>query len=55
VTEWGLPYGQGALLGATLASEPVPNAISSMIGGNLSPSAAAAQAVSQVKSVQANM
>jgi multiple sugar transport system substrate-binding protein len=55
VTEWGLPYGQGALLGATLASEPVPSAISSMIGGNLSPSAAAAQAVSQVKSVQANM
>jgi hypothetical protein len=26
-----------------------------MIGGSLSPSAAAAQAVSQVKSVQANM
>jgi multiple sugar transport system substrate-binding protein len=55
VTEWGLPYGQGALLGATLASEPVPGAISSMISGGLSPSAADAQAVSQVKSVQSNM
>ncbi len=55
ITEWGLPYGQGALLGATLASEPVPNAISSMISGSLSPAGANQQAVSQVKSVQANL
>jgi multiple sugar transport system substrate-binding protein len=55
ITEWGLPYGQGALLGATLASEPVPNAISSMIGGTLSPDQAAQQAVAQVKSVQSNL
>lgn len=54
ITEWGLPYGQGALLGETLASEPVPNAISSMIGGGTSPSAADQQAVAQVKSIQAN-
>jgi multiple sugar transport system substrate-binding protein len=55
ITEWGLPYGQGALLGATLASQPVPNAISSMISGSLSPSAAAQQAVSQVKNIQSNL
>jgi multiple sugar transport system substrate-binding protein len=54
ITEWGLPYGQGALLGATLASEPVPNAISSMISGSLSPSAAVQQALSQVKNIQSN-
>jgi multiple sugar transport system substrate-binding protein len=54
ITEWGLPYGQGALLGATLASEPVPSVISSMISGSLSPSAAAQQAVSQVQSIQSN-
>jgi multiple sugar transport system substrate-binding protein len=54
ITEWGLPFGQGALLGATLASEPVPNAISSMISGGTSPSAADQQAVVQVKSIQAN-
>jgi hypothetical protein len=33
----------------------VPNAISSMIGGTLSPDQAAEQAVAQVKSVQANL
>jgi multiple sugar transport system substrate-binding protein len=55
LTEWGLPYGQGALLGATLASEPVPNVISSMIGGSLSASSAAQQAVSQVQTIQSNL
>lgn len=55
ITEWGLPFGQGALLGATLSSQPVPNAISSMISGSLSPAAANQQAVSQVKSVQSNL
>lgn len=55
ITEWGLPYGQGGLLGATLASEPVPNVISSMIGGSLSPDAADQQAVSQVKTIQSNL
>ncbi len=55
ITEWGLPYGQGALLGATLASEPVPNVISSMISGSLSANAAAQQAVSQVQSIQSNL
>jgi multiple sugar transport system substrate-binding protein len=55
ITEWGLPYGQGDLLGATLASEPVPNVISSMISGSLSPAAAVQQAVSQVKSIQSNL
>jgi multiple sugar transport system substrate-binding protein len=55
ITEWGLPYGQGALLGATLASEPVPGAISSMTSGSLSPVAADQQAVSQVKSIKANL
>lgn len=55
ITEWGLPYGQGALLGATLAAEPVPNAISSMISGSVSPGGAVQQAVSQVKNIQANM
>lgn len=55
ITEWGLPYGQGALLGATLASEPVPNAISAMTGGSLSPSAADQQAVGLVKGIQGNL
>jgi multiple sugar transport system substrate-binding protein len=55
ITEWGLPYGQGALLGATLASEPVPAVISSMTSGGTSPSAAAQQAVTQVKTIQSNL
>jgi multiple sugar transport system substrate-binding protein len=55
ITEWGLPYGQGALLGATLASEPVPNVISSMISGSLSASSAGQQAVSQVQSIKSNL
>jgi multiple sugar transport system substrate-binding protein len=55
ITEWGLPDGQGALLGATLASEPVPAAISSMTSGSVSPGAATQQAVAQVKNIQANL
>ncbi len=55
ITEWGLPDGQGALLGATLASEPVPAAVSSMIGSGLSPSSAASQATAAVKSLQGNL
>jgi len=54
ITEWGLPYGQGALLGETLASEPVPSVISSMTSGSTSPAAADQQAVALVQSIQAN-
>lgn len=55
ITEWGVPEGQGALLGATLASEPVPDAVAAMINGGLSPAQADQQAVQAVINVQQNM
>ena len=50
---WGITQGQGALVGATEGSLPVPKAIGSMTGGDsLSPSDAAKQANSAVSALR---
>lgn len=55
MTEWGLPEGQGALLGATLATEPIPAAVSGMINGGLTPRQADRQATQAVTAIQAGL
>jgi multiple sugar transport system substrate-binding protein len=50
---WGITQGQGALVGATEGSLPVPKAIGSMTGGDhLSPDATAQQAAAAVTALQ---
>jgi multiple sugar transport system substrate-binding protein len=50
---WGITQGQGALVGATEGTLPVPQAIGSMTGGDqLSPESAARQADSAVAALQ---
>jgi multiple sugar transport system substrate-binding protein len=48
---WGLPEGQGALVGATLGSLPVPKVLNEMVTGGLSPEEAAQQATSDVQEI----
>jgi multiple sugar transport system substrate-binding protein len=48
---WGLPEGQGALVGATLGELPVPKALNDMVTSGLSPSDAAKQATSAVQEI----
>jgi multiple sugar transport system substrate-binding protein len=48
---WGLPQGQGALVGATLSELPVPKALNDMVTGGLSPTDAAKQATSAVQEI----
>jgi multiple sugar transport system substrate-binding protein len=50
---WGITQGQGALVGATEGTLPVPKAIGSMTGGDhLSPTTADQQATSAVEALQ---
>lgn len=49
---WGLPQGQGKLLGATLGELPVPKAIGAAVNGEASPPEAAAQAQKAVEQIQ---
>ncbi|WP_222263068.1 ABC transporter substrate-binding protein [Modestobacter marinus] len=44
ISPWGIPQGQGALVGASLGELPVPQAIAAMTGGELEPAEAAQQA-----------
>jgi multiple sugar transport system substrate-binding protein len=48
---WGISQGQGALIGASLGELPVPQAISAMTGGELSPEEAAKQANDAVQEI----
>jgi len=48
---WGLPQGQGALVGATLGSLPVPKTLNEMVTGGLTPEEAAKEAQTQVQDV----
>lgn len=48
---WGLPQGQGELVGATLGELPVPKALNEMVTGGLSPEEAASQAAEAVQEI----
>ncbi|MGW3350658.1 ABC transporter substrate-binding protein [Nonomuraea rubra] len=49
---WGIPQGQGKLVGATMGELPVPKALSAVADGSLTPQAAAAQAKADVESIK---
>ncbi|MEV7969125.1 extracellular solute-binding protein [Sphaerisporangium sp. NPDC088356] len=49
---WGIPQGQGKLIGATMGELPVPKALSAVTGGSLTPQAAAAQAKADVETIK---
>ncbi|MEV0597474.1 ABC transporter substrate-binding protein [Nonomuraea cavernae] len=49
---WGIPQGQGKLVGATMGELPVPKALSAIVDGSLTPQAAAAQAKTDVETIK---
>ncbi|MEU8363533.1 ABC transporter substrate-binding protein [Nonomuraea sp. NPDC048882] len=49
---WGIPQGQGKLVGATMGELPVPKALSMVVDGSLTPQAAANQAKTEVESIK---
>jgi multiple sugar transport system substrate-binding protein len=49
---WGIPQGQGKLVGATMGELPVPKALSAVVDGSLTPQAAAAQAKTDVETIK---
>jgi multiple sugar transport system substrate-binding protein len=51
ISPWGIPQGQGALVGASLGELPVPQAIAAMTGGEVSPEEAAQQAADALQEI----
>ncbi|NUR93331.1 MAG: bicyclomycin resistance protein, partial [Nonomuraea sp.] len=51
-SRWGIPQGQGKLVGATMGELPVPKALSALVEGTLTPQAAAAQAQRDVETIK---
>ncbi|MFC4114888.1 ABC transporter substrate-binding protein [Nonomuraea zeae] len=49
---WGIPQGQGKLVGATMGELPVPKALSAVVDGSLTPQAAATQAKTDVETIK---
>lgn len=49
---WGIPQGQGKLVGATMGELPVPTALSALVEGSLTAQAAAAQAKTEVETIK---
>ncbi|GAA2386157.1 ABC transporter substrate-binding protein [Nonomuraea africana] len=49
---WGIPQGQGKLVGATMGELPVPKALSAIVDGSLTPQAAATQAKSDIETIK---
>ncbi|TMR95838.1 ABC transporter substrate-binding protein [Nonomuraea basaltis] len=49
---WGIPQGQGKLVGATMGELPVPKALSAVVDGSLTPQAAADQAKTDVETIK---
>lgn len=52
---WGIADGQGALVGAMLGELPVPNAISGMVNGQLTPEQAAQRSADDVRDLQESL
>jgi multiple sugar transport system substrate-binding protein len=52
MNRWGFPQGQGRLVGAQLASLPIPKALAAALNGALSPAAAAEQAQADLETIQ---
>jgi multiple sugar transport system substrate-binding protein len=55
ISPWGIPQGQGALVGASLGELPVPQAISAMTGGELDPQGAAQQAADALREIASSL
>jgi multiple sugar transport system substrate-binding protein len=51
ISPWGIPQGQGALVGASIGELPVPQAISAMTGGEVDPAGAAKQASDALREI----
>jgi multiple sugar transport system substrate-binding protein len=49
---WGIPQGQGKLVGATMGELPVPTALSAIVNGSLTAQAAATQAKTEVETIK---
>ncbi|WNV75442.1 ABC transporter substrate-binding protein [Geodermatophilus sp. DSM 44513] len=55
ISPWGIPQGQGALVGAALGELPVPQAIAAMTGGEVDPPGAAQQAADALREIAASL
>ena len=55
ISPWGIPQGQGALVGASLGELPVPQAISAMTSGELDPQQAAQQAADALREIASSL
>ncbi|MGY1623761.1 ABC transporter substrate-binding protein [Geodermatophilus sp. SYSU D00965] len=55
IAPWGIPQGQGALVGASLGELPVPQAIAAMTGGEVDPSGAAEQAAEALQEIASSV
>src|SRR3712207_7671638 len=51
-SRWGLPQGQGALLGATLGELPVPKAVNALVGGETDAAGRSEEHTSELQSRQ---
>jgi multiple sugar transport system substrate-binding protein len=55
ISPWGIPQGQGALVGASIGELPVPQAIASMTGGEIDPGEAAQQAADALREIASSL
>jgi multiple sugar transport system substrate-binding protein len=51
MNRWGFQQGQGKIVGALQAEQPIPKALASMLDGQLTPDAAATQAQADVEEI----
>jgi multiple sugar transport system substrate-binding protein len=51
MNRWGFPQGQGRIVGALAAEQPIPKALAAMLDGQLTPDAAAKQAQADVEEI----
>jgi multiple sugar transport system substrate-binding protein len=55
MNRWGFAQGQGRLVGAQLATLPIPKALAAALNGSLSPAAAAEQAQAHLETIAQTM